>query len=152
MKKLLILPLLLSFCFVSGCGLFTVEIKVPTDKPAIKASANPLEDEIVAALKDAPKEDCIVIYKIFRGAAEYFTHSKKLGNTIDCFDVLGKVEDDFGWEKEKYSKLTDIIEADLKSKEFLNPTKFDEDVRTKIVKTFQEYSDIIRKVIESKKQ
>ncbi len=151
MKQLLILPLLFSVCFV-GCGLFTVEVKFPTDKPAIKASASPLEDKFFEALKNAPKEDCIVIYKIFVGASEYCTHSKKLGNTLDCFNLLDKVEDDFGWDKEKYKDLTDIVEANLKSRGFENPTKFDDSVRASIVSTFKEYSDIVRKIIDSKKQ
>lgn len=151
MNKFNIIITLLVFSFLSGCGLFTVEVKIPTDKPAVKAQANSLEDNIASSLKNATKDDCITIYKVFMGASEYFKYSTKLKNTLSCFDLIGKVEDDYGWSKEKYKDLTDCIESDLKQRGFALPKDVDANVRADLVNTFKQYADAVGKVIDSKK-
>jgi hypothetical protein len=61
------------------------------------------------------KEDKLLIYKLFSGAAEYLDASTFSGNTSQFDPLLGKVQSSYGWKREKYSAFTDAVSAYLVS-------------------------------------
>lgn len=66
------------------------------------------------------KEDKILIYKLFSGAAQYLEASEFTGSTSQFDPLLGKVQSSYGWNREKYSSFTDAVS------EYLISVKYDE--------------------------
>lgn len=69
------------------------------------------------------KDDRILIYKLFAGSADYLTNVKTLTQTSQFDPVLGRVQNSYGWSREKYPKFTDAVSAYLVSVKYDEPKK-----------------------------
>lgn len=153
MKRKLRLKLtLLSVLFlslVSGCtNLYQFQ---DTSSPTEVVVQSPIEDKIISSLNNATRDDCITMYTFFAGLSLYIEKTTVLSTTPQFFGLLDKVEKDYGWSKEKYKDLTDVIEADLKAKNLAKPQTIDDTIRKDLVDTFRGYSEACKKAAEAKK-
>lgn len=66
------------------------------------------------------KEDKLLIYKLFSGAGQYLEASKFTGSTAQFEPLLGKVQSNYGWNREKYPSFTTAVS------DYLVSVKYDE--------------------------
>jgi hypothetical protein len=149
MKQLPFLLLVSSLLLISGCS-DIYQLSTIKDDTKVEVVVSSIDDKIVTALKDATKEDCITLYKIFAGVASYSENSSHFTQTQQVFILLDKVEDDYGWNHKKYPDLTACIKDDLKSKNFATPKDIDGDIRKLIIDTFNGYAESCKKVAQGK--
>lgn len=137
----------------SGCGLFEID----KDKQQIEkvvvvdVKLSDVQTKIVDSLKDATKEDCEKIYKIFAGASMYVDNSSKLTKFSEVIKLIADVESDYKWQTETYSKLTDIVESDLQARLYEDDKELDDKVKKEVVAIFKSYSDAVLIVLKNKK-
>lgn len=143
-KYLLTLPLLLS---LFGCGLFEMEQIVEIN---LKPDITTQQTTIIESLKNANIKDCETIYKVFAGASLYIENSSHLNKWSDVLILINRVEGDYKWTTDKYSKLTDIIEADLKSNGYEEDKEFDKETRDNVSKMFNGYAEAVKIALKDK--
>lgn len=114
MRVLLLLTLL---AFI-GCERPS-KVETPVEDTKVVLT-NSLKD-VVKEFKAMSKEDQDCLYKQWAGAASFIKSSKSLDSTKDFDPILGKVQADYGWDREKYPKLTDAISVYLKEQGFQEP-------------------------------
>lgn len=91
------------------------------------------------------KEDKVLIYKLFSGAGDYLVNAKKLTATSQFDPVLGRVQNSYGWNREKYPKFTDAVSAYLKSVDYQTPKKIEsESDRTSFAKIFKSLAEVTK--------
>lgn len=145
-KKVIVYFSILSIIIsLNGCGLYKFKDTTSSSKDKVEIVVSDVEGKIIDSLKDASKEDCILIYKIFSGCASYVEKSTKLSTTLEVFKLIGTVEKDYGWNNEKYKDLTDVIEKDLTEKGFQKPQELTSEVKNNVIKTLKGYSEAVRK-------
>ncbi len=84
------------------------------------------------------KEDRILIHKLFSGASDYLKNCKSLSQTGQFDPILGRVQNSYGWEREKYPKFTDEVSNYLKAVGFETPKTLDnEESRKEFQKIFE---------------
>lgn len=91
------------------------------------------------------KDDKILIYKLFAGSADYLTNVKTLTQTSQFDPVLGRVQNSYGWDREKYPKFTDAVSAYLVSVKYDEPKKLssEEDIKA-FKKIFEDLAEVTR--------
>lgn len=144
MKKLLLLiPLLFYSCDY-------IKIQVPVkEEPKIEVVTYDFNKDkaqsISTVYTDIPAEDCIVIYKLFRGTALYLeTVSQPPEYVAEVITNFGKVRDSYGWKPEKYKSLTDAVETYLKDEGYSDPSKKFADNKIGIVSSFNTLAESAR--------
>lgn len=113
--RILILLALLSFI---GCER-PQKVDVPSEETKFVLTAS--LKEVAKEFKSMSKEDQDCLYKQWAGAASFIKSSKSLESTKDFDPLLGRVQADYGWNREKYPKLTDAISVYLKEQGFQEP-------------------------------
>lgn len=135
-EKFLCMIILLGACSVSGC-LFP---SAPNDDDPTPAPPPTPETKVIAiadSLSGAKKEDCVKMYGIFTAFSQYVKDGHKgVNNTKQMFDLWKNTLDNLGWDKEKYSKFTDAVEAELKSRGLEDPKPMSE-VKSSVVEAFE---------------
>lgn len=91
------------------------------------------------------KDDKILIYKLFAGSADYLTNVKTLTQTSQFDPVLGRVQNSYGWDREKYPKFTDAVSAYLVSVKYDEPKKLssEEDIKS-FKKIFEDLAEVTK--------
>lgn len=133
----------------SGCGLFEME-KQDEKVVVVDGKLSDVQTKIVDSLKDATKSDLETIYKIFSGASLYVENSSKLTKFSEVIKLISAVEEDYKWQTETYSKLTDIVELDLQARLYEDDKELDDKVKKEVVAIFKSYSDAVLIVLKSK--
>ena len=132
-ERILYMVILLGACSICGC-LFpsaSNESGPPTPPEDAKVIA------IADSLSDASKEDCIKIYGIFTAFSQYVKDGHKgVDNTKQMLDLWKNSLDNLGWDKEKYSKFTDAVEVELKSRGLEDPKPMSE-AKSTVVEAFE---------------
>ena len=67
------------------------------------------------------KEDRLVIYKLFCGSEQYLNNCKSLQATQQFDPILGRVQNSYGWNREKYPAFTDAVSEYLVSVGYNTP-------------------------------
>lgn len=84
------------------------------------------------------KEDRILIHKLFSGASDYLKNCKSLWQTGQFDPILGRVQNSYGWQREKYPKFTDEVSNYLNAMGFEVPKRLDsEESRKEFQKIFE---------------
>lgn len=91
------------------------------------------------------REDRLTIHKLFSGAADYLSVCEELDNTTQFDPILGKVQSSYGWDREKYSTLTDAVSA------YLVYVKYDEPKTLKTPDDRQQFAKIFKDLSEATK-
>lgn len=130
---ILLIPLL--FC---SCDLIQKPVK---EEAKVEVAAYDFDKEkaesISTVYTNIPSEDCITIYKLFRGTALYLeTTSQPPEYIAEVVSNFAKVRDSYGWKPEKYKSLTDAVETYLKDKGYTDPSKTFADNKIDIVSSF----------------
>ena len=55
------------------------------------------------------KDDKILIYKLFSGAANFLEVCEDMDGTYQFDPILSKVQTSYGWDREKYPSFTDAV-------------------------------------------
>lgn len=148
MWKKIAVSLALIPIFLSGCGLFELEKTVVDNTNTVVVNSD-LQDKIVDSLKNASRSECVDLYKFFAGFALYLEKSTQIKSTSEIDGLFAKVQAEYGWQREKYRKLSDIIGEDLKDKFGVRPKDIDE-VRDELIKTYNEYAEACKVAANSK--
>lgn len=106
------------------------------------------------SLKDASKEDCIFLAKVYFGLADYVAKSKNITKTqqIAPPGLVSSVVEDYGWDVKKYPAFTALIKKDME--EFLKldtPKEIDSTLREQMVATFKVYGEGCRRAASNKR-
>lgn len=112
--------LLLTVLMFIGCERPSVDTSVDKSEDSKLVLTNTLK-EVVKEFNKMSKEDQNVLYKQWAGAASFIKSSKSLESTKDFDPLLGKVQADYGWDREKYPELTDAISEYLKEQGYEEP-------------------------------
>ena len=156
-KKITVALLLASV--ISGCGLFTVdETRVVKPEPTIEVVVDKnLATKIADSLKEAPKEDCEKIYTFFSGLSSYLQKTDSNYSTDEVLNrILLNVQQDYGWNRERYPSFTTVISDDIVKLKLDIPHKLNDvneqgkNYRDILIQTMDGYKLIIKKIIESK--
>lgn len=149
--------LLLSAIILSGCSLYQTEKVVDNTDEVVVVVNKDLASKIKLSLKEAPKEDCIKVYKFFSGLSLYVQHVQDDNLMTDEIlnKTLLKAQTDYGWNRDTYPKLSEAISEDLIAKKLDDPHKLgdiieQEKIRDILVKALDEYSLAVKTVVESK--
>jgi len=110
--------------------------------------------KIISSLKDASKDDCIFLYKMFRGLSDYIKNAQSIKNTAQILPPTGiikNVREDYGWQEGKFSSFTETIKSDMQQYRFKNSKNEDvglddvqelkTDVKDTLVKIFKLYAE-----------
>lgn len=150
MKRMQILAFLFALT-VSGCGVIEFDnTKLDNKDNTEVVVIHEVNKDMVAVLKDVPLEDCIKLYKVFAGAYQYVDVTDKPQTTKELFDLIDRVQKDYKWDKEKYPKLTDVVEKDLLSKGFEDDKEIVSNKKL-VVDTFCVYANSILEAMKDKK-
>lgn len=124
--------------FLSGC-LFAPATQPPPPGPPPPDTNAALRGRVVEAVQDIPRDDCLAAYGMFTIFAEFVGEGRygdKIKTTADLLNLWGRMVKVSGWEKEKYTKLTDVVEEALRDKG-LDVNKPIADVKTDIADAFR---------------
>jgi hypothetical protein len=112
------------------------EVRDPKVTASLQANA---KERVRAEFKKIEsKEDRILIHKLFSGASDYLKNCKSLSQTGQFDPILGRVQNSYGWEREKYPKFTDEVSNYLKAVGFETPKMLDnEESRKEFQKIFE---------------
>lgn len=123
MKKITLI--VAGLVFLPGCllnNIDTSKIKLPnlTNSAVENKVADPrgVIPKLVTSLKDAPKEDCVTLYKLYSGVAMYIEKSSGVSTTTQVVALASDVAKDYGWVAGKYPDFKAIVKADLESQTF----------------------------------
>lgn len=147
MKKAKII--LLASILLTGCGLY--EVVEVNNNPEINVVNETLETQIIDSLKDATREDCVTAYTFFAGMSLYIEKGSKLTNTSDIQELIKSMEDDYGWDRGKYPKFTEVIKTDIINNGFRQPKELTPEIKTTFINMFNGYGKACLKAAEQKK-
>ena len=125
-------------------------------KVVVDNDVRELTPKLVASLKDASKEDCLFLAKVWLGLADYMEHNNSITNTADLFPpkgVIVTIRDSYKWKVGSASEFTKITKEDMESEKGLNvllPKEIDDTLRGEIVKTFRCYGNAALRAAEGK--
>jgi hypothetical protein len=94
---------------------------------------------VAEAVQSIPRDDCLAAYGMFTIFAEFVGEGRygdKIKTTEDLLNLWGRMVKVSGWEKEKYTKLTDVVEGALRDKG-LDDNKPIADVKSDIADAFR---------------
>ena len=139
MKKFIFISLLI----LSGCIYPSLDtLQVNLNKPF--GDSGVVQDElslkICDSLNGVNQQDCRELYTQCKGFSEY-TKVTKLKTTGELFQLIGKVQNDFGWTKESCKEFTNIVEHELTVLGFEENKQLTDNVRTMLVKFFDSISE-----------
>jgi len=130
-QKILCVIVLLTTCGCLYPSASNSEPSEPTPAPDSKVLA------IADSLSDAEKEDCVKMYGVFTAFSRYVEDGHRgIDNTKQMLDLWKKTLDNLGWDKEKYLKFTDAVEAELKSRG-LEDSKPMSEAKSTVVEAFE---------------
>lgn len=115
-----------------------------TEDPAelVVGNVSPLQKVQAAFDAIESAEDRLTIHKLFAGAADYLAVCDELDNTAQFDPILGKVQSSYGWDREKYSALTDAVSEYLLSVKYDEPKALKTPAeRAAFAKIFQDLSE-----------
>lgn len=75
-------------------------------------------------MRDSDKED---IYKQFSGSYLFLKTNKSIKKTSDFDPILGRVQSDYGWNREKYPEFTEAVSDFLLEQGYDEPKVLDND-------------------------
>jgi hypothetical protein len=135
-KNLLLIGIAL---FVGYSAQFKPEPEIkPVATIAAISEVSPAEKVKAEFKKIESKEDRILIHKMFSGASDYLKNCKSLSQTGQFDPILGRVQNSYGWKREKYPKFTDEVSNYLKAMGFETPKTLDnEESRKEFQKIFE---------------
>ncbi len=150
MSRIIIALLCLTF---TGC--IEVSFHRPESEVNVEVTEDPSELVVgnvsplqkVQAAFDAIEnaEDRLTIHKLFSGAADYLSVCEDLDNTTQFDPILGKVQSSYGWDREKYSNLTDAVS------EYLVSVKYDDPKPLRTKSERQQFAKIFMDLSEATK-
>lgn len=159
MRKLISILLICVF-LSSGCILKQEQLKLPNFNLPTKNVVVNVNDprglipKIKDSLKNATKDDCIFLYKVYAGASEYVKNASGLKNTSDVFPpngIMKTVAVDYQWVSGKEKDFTDLVEADYIAQDLKKPQELTATIREKLVSSFAVYAEGCRQAAEGKK-
>lgn len=129
---------LLLLYFVSSFGLSSKLAPEATPQQIVVAETQELEKVTEEFNKIESRDDRVLIYKLFAGAAEYLSNCQTMTETAQFDPLLGKVQTSYGWDRERYSAFTDAVSNYLVSVDYDTPKKLETvDQRKDFAKIFQ---------------
>jgi hypothetical protein len=152
-----------SLALLSGCigNLDTSKLNLNLPSlPVNNGNSENIKDErdlfagINEALKDASKEDCVFLAKVYFGLADYIAKSKNITKTqqIAPPGLVSSVVEDYGWDVKKYPAFTALLKADMeKTLKLDTPQEIDSTLREKMVATFKIYGEGCRRAASNKR-
>lgn len=131
-----LIALLFSF---SGCVVYK-------DPPSVVVNDNETAEELKEVEKIfnsiESQEDKLLIHKMFSGAAEYLVNCETMQITAAFDPILGKVQNSYGWDRERYPELTDAVSDYLVSVGYQEPKKLESSKdRKDFAKIFQDLAE-----------
>jgi hypothetical protein len=122
MKQLIIL--IMASCLFLGCQRPSVNVEKPSNPVNTFVMTDSLKKVRLEFLK-MEKADQDSVYKQFSGSALFLKNNKVLKST-DKFDpIFGRVQSDFGWNREKYPDFTTAVSEFLKEQGYEQPRMLD---------------------------
>lgn len=140
-------------CSSVGCLTNDIDlskIKIPDFNSHVEPDApvkSDLTPKLIESLKDASKEECLFLAKMWLGIAEYMEHNKSIKNTADLFPPKGVIvtlRDSYNWKVKTVEPFTKLTKEDLESEQGLNalvPREIDDEYRIKLVRTCRIYGE-----------
>ena len=125
LRNIVVFLLMINFSFIIGCN-----------RPNPNSYSESAESEFVMTkslkrikseyenLRDKDKE---IIYKQFSGAYLFLKTNKSIKKTSDFDPILGKVQSDYGWNREKYPEFTEAVSDFLVEQGYDEPKTLDND-------------------------
>jgi len=133
----ILLGLLLIY-FASSFGFSAKLVPEPIAKKTVATETPELKKVTEEFNKIESKDDRVLIYKLFAGAAEYLNNCQTMTETSQFDPLLGKVQTSYGWDRERYSAFTDVVSDYLISMDYETPKKLEtKDQRKDFAKIFQ---------------
>lgn len=122
------LKLLLMMAFFVGC-------EKPVDKNVDQEESSSESDFVMTktlkrvkaeydSMRDKDKEN---IYKQFSGSYLFLKTNKSVKKTSDFDPILGRVQSDYGWNREKYPEFTEAVSDFLLEQGYDEPKVLDND-------------------------
>ncbi len=74
---------------------------------------DPAVQTLVDSMKDVPKEEAAKLYTVFSGLALYVEQTEKIKTNLRVEQLVGEVNDDFGYSKGKYADFSKTQKAFL---------------------------------------
>ena len=151
--------LLCIFIFLAGCTNSYV-IKSDIDATIKSAKENGItviinNDDIKIiseSMSKMEKRDIEIAYKQFSGLAQYleYTSAKKIDSTLKLFKVINDFQNDYGYEKGKYTEYTDSVEQFLLKNEYKVPKKIDSINLNKVIADMKVLADAAKLAMKDK--
>ncbi len=146
----------LSAIIFAGC-----EIKVPVDFQKSTQTQSTISKEaegVRNSLREVSKDDCLKVYKLFKGFSNYLGVTKNTKNTTQAMLKFKAVREDFGWTDNAYPALTDFTKDNILSQPFIKklndgiaPEEFTSTVAANWSKLYSEYAEGARLAYLDKK-
>lgn len=110
--------------------------------------------KIDSSLKDASKEECLLLAKMYLGLAEYLKHATGITTTqqIAPPGLVTAIAKDYGWNPGKYPTFTAVIDEDMESElKVSEPKNIDDSLRAKMIECFSVYGEGCRRAASNKR-
>lgn len=141
------------FLLLSGC-LYPVEVKLPEVTVEPVAATVAVDNQYVSAFDNVSKEDCVKLYKFFKGISLYVQNSSGEVYVREIFgqedSLLNKVQKDYGYDKQKYPSLTLAVNQYLTEGGYKDPDRQIKDYRNDLVNRFDTLAEAAKLAYEAK--
>ena len=131
--------------FVSSFSLSSKSIPEAAPQQIVVTETQELEKVTEEFNKIESRDDRVLIYKLFAGAAEYLSSCQTMTETARFDPLLGKVQTSYGWDREKHSAFTDAVSNYLVSVDYDTPKKLE------TVKQRKDFAKIFQGLAEATK-
>lgn len=135
--------LLCILIFLAGC--------VKDNNPVVVRDSVDVQT-ISQSMSKMEKRDIEIAYKQFSGLAQYleYTSAKKVDSTLKLFKVINDFQNDYGYEKGKYTEYTDSVEQFLLKNEYKVPKKIDSTNLKKVITDMKVLADAAKLAMKDK--
>lgn len=127
---------LIFLLFLVGCNTQTRMLVVSEEKTEELEKVQ----EVFNSIEN--KDDKMTIHKLFSGGADYLSVCESLESTSRFDPILGRVQTSYGWDREKYPKLTDAVS------EYLISVGYDEPKELKTSRDRKDFAKIFQNLAE----
>jgi hypothetical protein len=137
----------LSFLIVLGASASIDYIKDYIQTPAVVTvdddEKNPFLEKVTEEFNNIENnDDRLLIHKIFSGSASFLEVCDNLKGTHEFDPILGRVQNNYSWDREKYPSFTDAVSYYLIDVDFDIPKPLEtEDQRLAFAKIFRDLSE-----------
>jgi len=124
MNKFLAFSTVCLLCVTVFLSSKNVDIKSLSESQVVSQvfkDGTPLDEVQSEFQKIENKEDKILMHKLWTGAYLYLKNTEGISHTAQFDGILGRVQEDYNWQRDKYTDFTDALSKYLVSEGYDEP-------------------------------